>query len=168
MSAPPIPTLVTERLTLRAPVEADFPAYAALMASARATCMGGPFDRRVAWGMFCHDLACWRLYGHGALMLAVRATGECVGGVSISHGPLFPEKELGWQVYEGNEGRGYATEGARALRDWAARTLGLRGLVSYVDPRNHRSAAVAERLGAVLDPAAPKQDPDDLVYRHPA
>ena len=161
-----IPTLRTERLTLRAPVMADFPAYEALMVSPRALWMGGPFDTRGAWGMFCHDVAVWRLFGHGALMVDLAATGECVGQVGISHGPLFPEKELGWLVYDGHEGRGYASEAARALRDWSFATLGLATLVSYIDPGNRRSAAVAERLGGVLDPAAPRQDPDDLVYRH--
>ena len=101
-------------------------------------------------------------------MVDLNATGECVGQVGINHGPLFPEKELGWQVYEGHEGNGYATEAARALRDWAFDALGLPSLVSYIDPSNFRSVALAERLGAVLDPAAPKQDPDDHVYRHVA
>jgi len=168
MTEPRIPTLKTERLILRAPVMADFPAYGALLASARSVHMGGPFDTRTAWGWFCHDVAVWRLFGHGALMADLAATGECVGQVGINHGPLFPEKELGWMVYEGHEGQGYATEAARALRDWAFATLGLATLVSYIDPGNRRSAAVAERLGAVLDPAAQRQDPDDLVYRHTA
>jgi RimJ/RimL family protein N-acetyltransferase len=161
-----IPTLTTGRLTLRVPVMEDFPAYARLMASPRAVGMGGPFDTRAAWGIFCHGVALWRFFGHGALMIDLSATGECVGLVEINHGPLFPEKELGWQIYEGHEGKGYATEAAGALRDWAYGTLALPTLVSYIDPRNSRSVAVAERLGALLDPAAPKQDPGDLVYRH--
>lgn len=161
-----IPTLKTPRLTLRAPVKDDFPAYAQLMASPRSVYMGGPFDTRAAWGLFCHDVAQWWLFGHGSLMVDLNATAECVGQVGINHGPLFPEKELGWLVYEAYEGRGYVTEAARALRDWAFGTLGLRSLVSYLDPGNSRSAAVAERLGAVIDPAAPTQDPGDLVYRH--
>jgi len=168
MSEHGIPRLETERLTLRAPVIEDFSAYALLMASPRSVGMGGPFDARAAWGLFCHDVALWQLFGHGALTIDLNATGECVGQVGINHGPLFPEKELGWQVYEGHEGKGYATEAARALRDWAFGTLGLHTLVSYIDPNNFRSAAVTERLGAVLDPTAPKQDPDDLVYRHVA
>ena len=77
-----------------------------------------------------------------------------------------PEKELGWQLYEGQEGRGYATEAAMALRDWATRALRLDGLVSYVHPENVASAAVAERLGATLDPNAPKPNPGALVYRY--
>jgi len=166
MLTQPIPRLTTERLVLREPVAGDFAAYAGLMASPRAKGMGGPFSLRVAWGKFCHGVACWTLFGHGALMIDLRTTGGCVGQVDISHGPLFPEKELGWLVYEAYEGQGYATEAAAALRDWAARTLGLNRLVSYIDPDNLRSAAVAERLGAVLDPGAPPQDPGDLVYRH--
>ena len=161
-----IPTLTTERLILRAPVVDDFPTYALLLASPRAAYMGGPYTRRAAWGLFCHDVACWELFGHGGLMIDLRTTGECVGQVGINHGPLFPEKELGWQLYEGQEGRGYATEAAMALRDWAARALRLDGLVSYVHPENLASAAVAERLGATLDPNALKPNPDALVYRH--
>ena len=168
MPSQAIPTLITERLTLRAPVAGDFPAYARLLASPRAKGIGGPYAQRAAWGTFCHGVACWDLFGHGALMMDLLATSECVGLVDISHGPLFPEKELGWLVYEGHEGQGYVTEAAEALRDWAACELGLFGLVSYVDPENRRSIAVAERLGARLDPGAPKQDPGDLVYRHRA
>jgi RimJ/RimL family protein N-acetyltransferase len=53
-----------------------------------------------------------------------------------------------------------------ALRDWAMRALRLDGLVSYVDPENLASVAVAERLGATLDPNAPKSSPGALVYRY--
>ena len=161
-----IPTLTTDRLILRAPVFADFPTYEALMASPRSVHMGGPYDTFAAWGLFCHDVALWHLFGHGALMVDLRSTGECVGQVGINHGPLFPEKELGWLLYPGHEGHGYAIEAARALRDWAFAIRGLLTLVSYVDPANSRSIAVAERLGATLDNEAPRQDPEDLVYRH--
>lgn len=163
---PAIPTLRTRRLVLRPMLEADFPAYRNLMASPRSVYMGGPFDEARAWGMFCHDIACWTLYGHGGLMVDVAGTGECVGQVGINHGPLFPEKELGWLLYDGFEGQGYVTEAATALRDWAFAELQLPSLVSYFDPANARSVAVAERLGAVRDDAAPRQDPEDVVYRH--
>ncbi|MBB2836348.1 MULTISPECIES: GNAT family N-acetyltransferase [Rhizobium] len=161
-------TLRTERLFLRKPEINDFEAYAGLMASPRSAGMGGPFDLRAAWGMFCHDVALWQLFGHGALMIELAEKGECVGQVGINHGPLFPEKELGWFVYDGHEGRGYATEAALALRDWAFSALKLPSLVSYIAPGNTASVAVAERLGARLDPTAPRTDPADLVYRHSA
>ncbi|MBY3065654.1 GNAT family N-acetyltransferase [Rhizobium laguerreae] len=159
-------TIRTERLKLRMPDIGDFAAYAEIMASPRSVGMGGPFDLRAAWGMFCHDVALWQLFGHGALTIELGETGECVGQVGINHGPLFPEKELGWFVYEEYEGKGYATEAALALRDWAFATLKLPSLVSYIAPGNAASVAVAERLGARLDPTAPRTDPADLVYRH--
>lgn len=162
-----IPTITTERLTLRAPTLADFEPLAALLASPRSIGVGGPYSRFAAWGLFCHDLACWQLFDHGALMIDLSATGECVGQIGINHGPLFPEKELGWMLYEGHEGHGYALEAAAAMRDWAFAERGFNTLVSYCDPANTRSIAVARRLGAVLDPDAPRQDPEDLVFRHP-
>ena len=160
------PTLTTARLTLRPMRAGDFPAYAALMASPRAAYMGGPYDTAAAWGLFCHDAGCWALFGHGALMMDLRSTGDTVGQVGLNAGPLFPETELGWFVYDGHEGKGYATEGATALRDWAFAHLHIDTLVSYTHPENTASKAVALRLGAIPDDAAPRQDPEDCVFRH--
>lgn len=161
-----IPTITTARLVLRPPVLADLAALELMLGSERARYMGGPYDALGAWRMFCQDIALWQLFGHGALMVDLRGSGVCIGQVGINHGPLYPEKELGWLLYEGFEGQGYALEAARALRDWAFAELGLPHLVSYVDRDNAASIAVAERLGGVLDPDAPRQDPEDLVFRH--
>ena len=163
-----VPTVFTRRLRLRAPVADDFPAYLQLMASPRARYIGGPFDLDAAWGLFCHDVACWSLFGHGALMIELSSSGQCIGQVGVNGGPRFPERELGWILYEGFEGSGYATEAAAALRDWARGSLSPCDLVSYIDSGNAASVRVARRLGAVLDPLAPGQDPEDLVYRHPS
>lgn len=129
--------------------------------------MGGPFDEWGAWGNFCHDIAGWALFGHGGLVIERREGGAAVGSVNINHGPLFPEKELGWMLFEGFEGRGYVTEAAAAFRDWAFAELGLTTLVSYCDPDNARSIAVAERLGAMRDDDAPRMHENDIVFRHP-
>ena len=161
-----VPTLQTERLTLRPIIPDDFVKFEAFLASSRSERMGGPYDTHSAWGLFCHELALWQLYGLGGLSIDLSATGDNVGIVEINYGPLFPEQELGWQLYEQHEGNGYATEAARALRDWAFRERKLKTLVSYIDPNNNRSIAVAKRLGGALDHAAPKQDPEDLVFRY--
>jgi RimJ/RimL family protein N-acetyltransferase len=163
-----IPTFETPRLTLRPMHLGDFASYAAEVASDRTKWMGGPYDLKGAWGMFCHDLVGWSLYGMGSLMIDRRDTGETVGQVQINNGPLYPESELGWILYEGHEGQGFATEAAAVLRDWAFRERGVATLVSYVKPENRASARVAERLGGVSDPDAPRQpgDEDDIVFRY--
>jgi RimJ/RimL family protein N-acetyltransferase len=145
---------------------ADFPVYAAMQMSPRAVFVGGPYDLNGAWGEFCHEVASWSLFGHGGLAICRKGDGAVMGTVQINAGPLFPETELGWQLFDGYEGQGYATEAARAFRDWAFAHLPLESLVSYTDPANTASHAVAKRLGAVVDPAASRQDPEDLVWRH--
>lgn len=161
-----IPTLRSQRLVLRPPLMTDYAAFEAIMASPRSHFMGGPYDQRGAWGMFCHGLALWKLFGHGSLMIELAETGVCVGEIGINDGPLFPEKELGWLLYEGHEGKGYATEAAQTMRDWAFAALGLTSLVSYIDQDNIASIKVAERLGGRRDDRAPRQDPEDPVYRY--
>jgi RimJ/RimL family protein N-acetyltransferase len=161
-----IPTLTTARLTLRPLRVSDYPAYLEIIASPRSKYMGGPYEGWAAWGMFCHEIALWELFGHGGLSIERRSDGAWLGVVEINDGPIFPEKELGWMLAEGGEGQGYATEAAAALRDWAFTTLRLTTLVSYCDPENGRSIAVAKRLGGVLDGVAARQDPEDLVFRY--
>ncbi|GGL75474.1 GNAT family N-acetyltransferase [Wenxinia marina] len=159
------PTLHTDRLTLRPLVPADFEDYAILMASERSRWMGGPAGTDKAWGMFCTEAAGWALFGAGGLAITVTGDDRSVGTVQINIGPLFPETELGWQLWDGAEGRGYATEAGAALRDWAFGPGGMTTLVSYMDPANRASARVAERLGGRLDPDAKVQDEGDIAYR---
>ncbi|MDH7798331.1 MULTISPECIES: GNAT family N-acetyltransferase [unclassified Beijerinckia] len=161
-----IPTLMTTRLILRPLRPEDWVAYRDFLASERARYVGGPFALKMAWGIFCADHAQWDFYGCGALMIEERNTSACLGQVGINFGPLFPEWELGWLLYSGAEGKGYAFEAASALRDWARQERQLSTLVSYIDPQNERSRRLAERLGATLDEQAPKLDPIDLVYRY--
>lgn len=159
------PTLHTARLTLRAPDMADFSAYAAFVTSDRARFMGGPHDQVTAWAWFCNDTAQWALLGMGGLIVTLQ--GQTIGQVSLCHGPTFPEPELGWFLFAGNEGQGFATEAATALRDWAHGPRGLPTIVSYIDAANVASIGVAHRLGGQLDTAAatPNNDPTQ-VYRY--
>lgn len=161
-----IPVLHTKRLTLRPMTFADWPAYSACLQTEHVRYMGGPFSVATAWGLFCADYAHWGLFGFGGLMIEDRRTRCCLGQVAISSGPIFPEQELGWLVFPEAEGQGVAFEAAKELRNWARNDCSLPTLVSYVDPANFRSRRLAERLGAIQDENAKKQDETDIVYRH--
>jgi RimJ/RimL family protein N-acetyltransferase len=58
------------------------------------------------------------------------------------------ENELGWAISSPFWGHGYATEAARAARDWAYEERSVERLISLIDPRNLRSIRVADKLGA--------------------
>jgi RimJ/RimL family protein N-acetyltransferase len=160
------PTITTDRLVLRAHRLDDFAPIAALYASDRARYMDGPKPAHEAWRIFMSDVGQWPILGYGAWAITLR-DGTYVGQVGINRPLEFPEDELGWLLFDGHDGKGYAAEAAIAARDFAFREAELPTLVSYVDPDNGPSIRLAERLGAVRDPdaATPLNDPC-LVFRH--
>jgi RimJ/RimL family protein N-acetyltransferase len=160
-----IPTLQTERLTLRGPRREDFVPYAAFWASSRSVHEGGPRDARAAWEDFAAGFGLWAIEGIGTWSVEERATGAFAGIVGHYHPAHFPEVEIGWAVLDGFEGRGIAQEAARAVLGWTWANTELATLVSYIHPENHRSIRLAERLGARRDPEARVYDEGDVVMR---
>jgi len=146
-----IPVIETERLILQAPQESDFELLAAFYASPRSATVGGPLTRELAWRVLAQEAGHWMLRGFGRWTVTERATGAAVGMVGLWHPEGFPERELGWDLFDGALGKGYATEAGRAARDHAFKTLGWETLISLVKIGNDASAAVAMRLGAVAD-----------------
>lgn len=161
-----IPTLKTDRLILRPFALSDFDTYADFVTSDRTEFMGGPYDRDTAWNWFCNDTGHWQLFGFGGLMITTH-DGDLVGQVSVTQGISFPEPEIGWFLFDGHEGKGYAGEAAQCLRDFVVREQRVTSLVSYVAPGNAASAKLAERMGARLDDTAARPADNPLVYRHP-
>ena len=163
------PTITTPRLTLRGPRFEDFEAYASFLAGPRASFMSGPLNRTQAWAWSCNDTAHWALFGYGALMIEV--DGELAGQVAVTSGIQFPEPELGWMLFDGYEGHGFAYEAAFALREWVYANTDLTTLVSNVDPKNAASISLATRLGATVDAGAQRPEgetsDDTTVFRHP-
>lgn len=163
-----IPVLETERLVLRGPKPADARGYVRFMTSDRARFVSGPLSPEKSWRSFAIELGHWLIRGFGPWAVTEKGTDTCLGLV----GPWFPEEwpegEMSWLLWEEAEGRGIACEAALAARDWVYRNLGWTTAVSYIDPPNRRSIALAKRLGATRDDEAARPEGDDcLVFRHP-
>ncbi|MCI2400691.1 GNAT family N-acetyltransferase [Aliiroseovarius subalbicans] len=167
----PFAHIETARLVLRPPQMADWEAFRAFLASARSEHVGGPYDDKTAWRAMGHITGHWMLRDYGSYVLTLKGGDDAGFGMV---GPWFPEghpePELAWSIWSAeHEGQGFAEEAAIATRDHAYGTLGLPSLVSYIDAPNARSITLAQRLGAVLDTAAPAPDQDEPpvhVYRH--
>lgn len=167
----PTPVLETERLTLRAPVGGDWPHWRSFHHSDRARFVGGGPDQKpgTAWRAFGHAIGHWAMRGFGMFVFTLKGDDTPIGMAGPWFPESWPERELGWTVWsQAAEGRGLVAEAARAARNHAFTTLGWTTAVSYIDPDNARSIALAERLGAVRDRAAarPPFDAPCLVYRH--
>lgn len=146
-----IPTLQTQRLTLRAPSPDDFDTFAEFFMSERAKFVGGPATREQSWRMLATELGHWPLRGYGRWAATETATGAFVGIIGPWNPDGWPEPEIGWDLMNGYEGKGYATEAAQASLDYAYTTLGWNTAISLVAPPNDGSRKVAQRLGARLD-----------------
>jgi RimJ/RimL family protein N-acetyltransferase len=162
-----IPVLETERLILRAPCEADLPAIVAFRASDRTAYIGGPQDAMQSWQRFLAQIGHWALRGYGWWVIEDRATGAVAGRAGASFHPNYPEPELGWQIYDGFEGRGLAFEAALAARRHAQTVMGLGPLMSMIDPANIRSLALARRLGAAFERMSEIDGQAVEIWRHP-
>ena len=146
-----IPTLTTDRLTLGPFSMAHYEAFRDFAASERSRYLGGPStDPRDAWESCMMHLGHWAARGYGGFFATARDSGAPAGRISIWHPVWLDEPELSWVIYDGHEGKGLAAEGARAVRDWAARR-GLGPLMSLIDAGNAASIALARKLGATLE-----------------
>jgi RimJ/RimL family protein N-acetyltransferase len=165
-----IPTIETQHLRLRAPMPADFDAYATFRLSERTRILGGPNPRDEAFHMFCGLVGHWHIRGYGRWMVADRITDAPLGIVGLYFPDDWPEPEIGWSLFDAAEGKGVAYEAATASRDYAYDVLGWTRVVSLIVPHNARSAALARRMNCVNDSqfAHPFYGPMDVWVHQPA
>lgn len=163
-----VPIVETERLILREPRAEDGAAFIAFVTSERARYVGGPMGPEQAWRAWATQIGHWVARGFGEWVVTRRGEDRFLGLVGCWRPEPWPENEIGWSVTAEAEGRGYAREAALAARAYAYAQYGWTTAVSYIDPANTRSLALAERLGCVRDAAADRPDPEDVVMRHPA
>jgi RimJ/RimL family protein N-acetyltransferase len=162
-----IPTIETENLILRAPRESDLDAMAVFSQSERSHWVGGPKNRHGTWRVLIGMLGHWAVRGYGLWHIEEKATGTSVGAAGIINHEGWQEPELGWHVYDEFEGKGLAFEATLAARQSAAEKFGLNSVISYIDPANIRSVALAKRLGATYECDAILLDEPCQIYRHP-
>lgn len=97
----------------------------------------------------------WAEFGYSWWTFIERSTGEVVGAGCVQNlrrestpdaDPACP-LELGWRLPRDRHGRGYASEAAFAMGDWAFETFGPTELLAVCDPANTASSGVMKRIG---------------------
>jgi ribosomal-protein-alanine N-acetyltransferase len=92
----------------------------------------------------------YRTLGFGPYAVVEKQTQEVLGYCGLFYFPDIngqPEVEIGYRLARSAWGQGYATEAARAVRDYAFYTLGRKRLIAMIDPANVASIRVAQKLG---------------------
>lgn len=161
------PTLTTQRLILRGPERDDLPAFTRFMTSAPSMkAQGETVTTEQAWFGFMTGIGHWHWHGFGFFTVVEQQTAHPVGRVGLIKHSNWPDVELAWHLFDGAEGKGFATEAASTVKTWARDDLGFDSLYSYIDCGNARSQAVAKRLGAVTDGTRAAHEPEAEVWVH--
>ncbi len=109
-------------------------------------------------------------HGFGLCAVELRDGGSFAGFIGLAvpnfQAHFTPCVEIGWRLSIARWGKGFATEGAQCMVQYAAQILTLKGLVSFTVPANIKSRRVMERLGMSHD-AADDFDHPGLPQGHP-
>ncbi len=150
-----IPTLETERLTLRPHRLDDFEAHAALWADEDVVrfISGIPSTREQSWSRMLRVAGMWHHMGFGFLAIVEKASDRFIGeaGFMESRREMTPSiegtMELGWALIPSAHGRGYATEALTALIGWGQAHFPAKPMSCIISPENPASLRVAAKLG---------------------
>ena len=148
MAARPFPVLETERLILRSWREEDLDPLSRMSADGEVMrFLGGAVSRNDAWRAMAAFIGHWVLRGYGFWVVERKSDGAFLGRVGLWRPEGWPGMEVGWALDRPFWGKGYATEAAKAALDHGFQNYPVPKLISLIDPENHASQRVAERLG---------------------
>lgn len=145
-----IPEIETHRLRLRGFREEDLDAYAEMCGDSevmRYIAEGKPLSRPESWRNMAMMLGHWQLRGYGMWAVEERSSGEMIGRIGCWKPEGWIGFEIGWTLRRTYWGRGFATEAARAAREYAFSKLQRSHVISLIRPQNYASKRVAEKLG---------------------
>ena len=163
--------MATARLRLRRWTDGDRAPFAALNADPRVMAhFPSVLSRDESDAGAGRIEAHFERHGFGLWAVGIPQVTPFAGFIGLSI-PAFeahftPCVEIGWRLAAEYWGRGYATEGARAVLGLGFDVLRLDEIVSFTVPANQASRRVMEKIGLVRDPADDFDHPS-IAAGHP-
>ena len=168
----------TERLLLRVPLPGEGTIRFAAVEESRDEIGAWTFISQMEMTLSDSEARCRRDYANFLAReqfqfhIWRKDNGEFVGNIFLRYrDPYIPCLEMGYWQRTSQAGSGFMSEAAKGLAEYGFRYLGVKRMELYCDPRNQRSAKVAERAGFTFeaqlerDWRGPKGDVvDSLVY----
>ena len=126
-----------------------------------------PFGRNEVEEWIARNVCRYRAIGHGLWAMDLKSTGEMIGdcGITVQAVDGEPLPEIGYHVRRDAWGQGFATEAARACRDYGFREWQAALLISLIRPENVASRKVAERNGMTVWKETVRAGWPHCVYR---
>jgi 3-dehydroquinate dehydratase/shikimate dehydrogenase len=165
----------TDRLILRNWKEEDAEPFAQLNADPRVMeYFPSTLSRKESDTLLKSGYAHIKKYGWGKWAVALIDTGEFIGRIGLEEvnfqAPFSPNIELGYRIAFEYWGKGYASEGAKAVLGYGFNHLNLNEIVAFTPAQNLRSQQVMQRIGMYRDSNEdfdhPKLAEDHPLKRH--
>ncbi|MBR5867791.1 MAG: GNAT family N-acetyltransferase [Spirochaetaceae bacterium] len=142
--------LETKRLLLREYKIEDFDALYEILSDADVMkYYPKPFDAERVKGWIEWNLDNYRKYGFGLWAVILKDSGKLIGdcGITIQNidGEQLPE--IGYHIHKDFWQKGFASEAASAVRDWAFSNTKYSYLYSYMKHTNIPSIKTAQKIG---------------------
>lgn len=145
--------LETERLVLREFCAADVDGLAAVLSDSETMrYYPAPFDRPGVEEWIRRNQARYSIHGYGLWAMVLKSNKKMIGDCGLVQQEVEAEKliEIGYHVRRDLWGNGYATEAARACRDYGFQKLNAGRLISLIRSENRASRRVAEKTGLTV------------------
>lgn len=150
MRIPCVPSIVTERLTLRGFCPADLDRLAVILGAPivmRYMPGGKPLQRRRTEGSLCKILKGWERRGYGRWAVIHNADQRLIGWCGLEYLPEIDETAVVCLLDSPYWNRGLATEAVHASLRYAFEELGLGRVVGLAHTENAASRRLMEKNG---------------------
>ncbi|MCI8269612.1 MAG: GNAT family N-acetyltransferase [Lachnospiraceae bacterium] len=142
----------TERLYLREMMPSDFAALCKILQDEKAMyAYEGAFGDEEVKEWLGRQLSRYQRWGFGLWAVVLKETGEMIGQCGLTMQPWKEREmlEIGYLFQRAFWHKGYATEAAKACKDYAFEVLDAREVCSIIRDTNIASKKVAVRNGMV-------------------
>jgi RimJ/RimL family protein N-acetyltransferase len=148
----PVQPLETPRLIVREMRSTDVESLHRLFSDPLLMRFWPVFTQAQTEARVAEDIRRYAQDGIGLWAMTIRGSDEAIGDCGLVRHDVdgAMETDIGWHVLRAHWGQGYATEAARASRDYAFAQLGVERLVAQIHPENYASRRVAEKIGMRL------------------
>ncbi|PCJ48664.1 MAG: GNAT family N-acetyltransferase [Gammaproteobacteria bacterium] len=96
-------------------------------------------------------LGLYRTYGFCLYIVEHKELNESVGICGLVKRESLEDADIGFAILTKFQGNGYVTEAAKAVKNYAFKTLGINRLVGITDKQNVASSRVLEKIGLVFE-----------------
>lgn len=159
--------ITTERLTLRKMTTDDVANLMKILADPEAMkYYPKTMNDEETLGWIQRTLSNYERLGVGFWAVEDKITGQFLGQCGIIPQELdgVNVMEIAYLFVRQEWGKGYASEAAKACKEYGFQTLGLHTMFSFIDVNNAASVRVAERNGMQIEKKINKWGKDVLVY----